>query len=154
MRRVLASVAAVSLVALSGPALAAVKPVPRHGACKAPAGAFVLKPGASVQPPVTTPVGVLGGIASDFAEPVGDFYVDLSGKPQTTRGTLELVMDWTTSATGVTDYDLVVNGTNDLSSDIPEFRVEKASHCRKISVAVEVFAGLPVDEITLTATAK
>jgi hypothetical protein len=150
MRRLLASAAAVSLVALSGPALAAVKPVPKHGACKAPAGAFVLKPGASVQPPVTTPVGALGSTA----EPIGDFYVDLSGKPDTTKGTLELVMEWTTASTGATDYDLVVNGTNDLSTDIPEFRAERASHCRKITVAVEVFTGVPVDEITLTAKAR
>lgn len=144
MRRLLAAAAAVSLLG-AAPALAA-KPVPKHAPCKAPAGAFVVKPGTPLTQTPTTPIGVLGG----FEEPVGDFYVDLGGRPNSSTSTLEFELSWTNP---ISDYDLVVNGVNELGTDNPEFISVKGSHCRRVSVAIDVFLGVPVDELTLVAKA-
>lgn len=145
MRRLLATVAAVSLLG-AGPALAAAKPVAKHAPCKAPAGAFVVKPGTPLTQTPTTPVGALGG----FEEPVGDFYVDLGGRPVTTTSTLEFELSWVNP---VSDYDLVVNGINELGTDNPEFIAVKGNHCKRVNVAIDLFTGVPVDELTLVAKA-
>ena len=144
MRRLLAAAAAVSLLG-AGPALAA-KPVPKHAPCKAPAGAFVVKPGTPLTQTPTTPIGALGG----FEEPVGDFYVDLGGRPNSSTSTLEFELSWTNP---LSDYDLVVNGVNELGTDNPEVISVKGNHCRRVSVAIDLFTGVPVDELTLVAKA-
>ncbi len=142
MRLLLATSAALSLLA-AGPALAA---GPTHAPCKAPAGAFVVKPGTPLTMTPTTPIGEFW----EFGEPVGDFYVDLGGKPVASTSTLGLTLSWTNP---VSDYDLVVNGTNDGSVDNPEVISVKSSHCKKITVVVDVFIGVPIDELTLVAKA-
>lgn len=144
MRRLLAAAAAVSLLG-AAPVLAA-KPVPKHAPCKAPAGAFVVKPGTPLTQSPAAPIGVLGS----GEEEVGDFYVDLGGRPNTSTSTLEFELSWTNP---VADYDLVVNGVNELGTDNPEFVSAKGSHCRRVSVAISVFTGAPVDDLTLVAKA-
>lgn len=146
MRLLLATSVAATLLA-AGPVVAAPNV---HSPCKAPAGAHVVKPGTPLTLTPTTPVGVLGDIVSDSAEPVGDFYVDLGGKPVAATSTLELTLSWLNP---VSDYDLVVNGNNELSSDNPEVFSLRGGHCKKVVVAVDVFLGVPVDELTLVAKA-
>lgn len=143
MRRLLAAAGALSLLVGAGPALAAAEP--RHGACKAPEGAVVLKAGAKpVESVVATPVGALTG----FEQEVGVFYLDLQGKPKSSQGKVALTLSWDNP---VSDYDLVVNGSNAESTDNPETAVAKAAHCKPVEVAVDVFLGVPVDELTLSA---
>ncbi len=144
MRRLLAAAATVSLLA-AGPAFAA-KPVAKHAPCKAPAGAFLVKPGAPLTQTPTTPFGAIG----QFEEPVGDFFVDLGGKPVKTKGTLEFELSWSNP---VADYDLVVNGVNELGTDNPEVISASVSHCKRVSLAIDVFTGAPVDELTLVSKA-
>jgi hypothetical protein len=141
MRRLLAAAATLSLLA-AGPALAAAKPVAKHPACKAPSGAFLVKPGKPLTQTPTTPVGAIGG----FEEEVGDFYLDLSGKPVSTTGNLDFELSWLNP---VSDYDLVVNGVNELGTDNPEFISTRAKHCKRVSVGIDLFLGAPVDELTL-----
>jgi hypothetical protein len=144
MKRLLAATATLSLLAVGGPALAAKAPV--HGACKAPEGATVLKAGAkAVESSFAAPVGAAGVVA---AEEVGVFYLDLSGTPTSTRGKITLTLSWDNP---VTDYDLVVNGVNELSTDNPETATAKASHCKPVQVGVEVFSGVPAEQLTLAA---
>ena len=144
MKRLLATTAALSLLVAAGPALAATK-APVHGACKAPAGATLLKPGGKAsEATVATPVGVANEGSSD----AGSFVLDLSGKPESSSGKITLTLSW---ANPVSDYDLVVGGTNDAASDNPEIRVVKARHCKAVPVEVSVFLGVPVDELTLAA---
>ena len=143
MKRILAAAGALSLLAGAGPALAAAEP--RHGACKAPAGATVLKAGAKpVESSVPTPVG----FGTGFEKEAGVFYLDLAGKPKSTRGKITLTLTWPNP---VSDYDLVVNGINEESSDNPETTAAKASHCKPVKVDVDVFIGVPTDQLTLSA---
>ena len=146
MRRILAAAGVLSLLAGAGPALAA---EPRHGACKAPADAIVVKAGAkAVEQTFTAPAGAGAGLVADNPTDVGTYYLDLSGKPQATRGKMTLTLSWTNP---VSDYDLIVGGVNQLSSDNPETVAVKASHCKPVQVGVDVFVGVPVDELTLSA---
>ena len=143
MKRLLAAAGALALLASAGPALAAPE---KHGACKAPKDAVVLKAGAKpVESTVETPVDVL---ALQGETPVATYYLDLAGKPASTKGKVTLSLSWSNP---VSDYDLVVNGTNELSTDNPEITSVTASHCRAIKVGIEVFTGVPVDELTLGA---
>lgn len=143
MNRALVAIAALSLLAAGGPALAAAEP--KHGACKAPEGAVVLKAGAKpVESSVATPVGLLGGAEQE----VDVFYLDLQGAPQSSKGKITLTLSWANPAS---DYDLVVNGTNAESIDNPEIATAKAAHCKPVKVGVDVYLGVPVDELTLTA---
>ena len=145
MKRILAATATLSLLAVGGPALAAKAPV--HAACKAPAGAIVLKPGATYEEGTATPIGAL----NEGTEDAGTFVVDLSGKPTSTTSKLSLTISWSNP---VADYDLVVDGTNDEATDNPEIRVVKARHCKPIDVDVSVYLGVPADQITLKAKAS
>lgn len=143
MNRALVATAVLSLLAAGGPALAAAEP--KHGACKAPEGAVVLKAGDKpVESTVATPVGVLGGAEQE----AGVFYLDLQGKPESSKGKITLTLSWANPAS---DYDLVVNGSNAESVDNPEVATTKASHCKPVKVDVDVYLGVPVDELTLTA---
>ena len=137
MRLLLATTVALSLLA-AGPVFAA----NTHGRCSAPSGSFVVKPGAPLTQTPTTPVGALG----DFEEPVGNFYVDLSGKPVGATSTIEFTLSWLNP---LSDYDLVVNGNNELGTDNPEVIAVKGAHCKKVTVAIDLFLGVPVDELTL-----
>jgi hypothetical protein len=139
MKRLLAAVGVLSVIAAAAPAVAAPA---KHGACKAPAGAIVLKPGKEVTGVIPTPVGVLNTSQSE----VGSYVLDLSGRPAATRGKITFTLSWDNP---VSDYDLVVNGVNELSTDNPEVASVKASHCRAVSLGLEVFTGVPVDELTL-----
>jgi hypothetical protein len=143
MKRLLAAAGALALLATAGPALAAPA---KHGACKAPKDAVVLKAGAKpVEAVIPTPVGV-GNLTGET--PVGTYYLDLAGKPADSRGKVTFTLSW---ANPISDYDLVVNGNNALSTDNPEVASLKASHCRPIKLGIDVFIGLPIDEITLSA---
>lgn len=145
MKRLLAATGAVALLATAGPALAAPQ---KHTACKAPKDAVVVKAGATpYKAVVPTPVGALGG----SEEEVGAFYLDLAGKPVGSSGKLTLTLSWEDPTGLVTDYDLIVNGTNDEAVTNPEIRAVKSTHCKAIKVAVDVYTGLPVDELTLSA---
>ena len=145
MKRILAAAGALALLATAGPALAAPA---KLGACKAPEGAIVVKAGAKpYEAVVPTPVGALGG----SEEAVGTFYLDLAGKPVGTSGKLTLTLSWEDPTGVVTDYDLVVNGTNDEAITNPEVRAVKTAHCKAIQVGVDVYTGLPTDELTLSA---
>ena len=138
---VLAAVGVLTVLAAAGPAVAAPA---KHGACKAPAGAVLLKPGKEAKEVIPTPVGALNTSETE----VGTYVLDLSGKPAASKGKITFTLSW---ANPVSDYDLVVNGTNELSTDNPEITSIKASHCRAVKVGVDVFAGVPVDELTLAA---
>lgn len=143
MNRALVATAVLSLLAAGGPALAAAEP--KHGACKAPEGATVLKAGAKpVESTVPAPVGAFNSSEQE----VGEFYLDLQGKPASSKGKITLTLSW---ANPGSDYDLIVNGTNAESADNPEIAATKASHCKPVKVGVDVFLGVPVDELTLTA---
>lgn len=145
MKRILAATATLSLLAAgAGPALAA---APKHGACKAPAGATVLKPGKTSEGVTATPVGAL----NEGTEEAGVFVLDLSGKPTSTTGKIALTLSWANPAS---DYDLVVAGTNEEATDNPETRIVKARHCKPVPVDVSVYLGVPVDELTLKAKAS
>jgi hypothetical protein len=147
MKRLLAAAAAASLLAAAGPVLAAAPA--KHGACKAPSDAIVVQPGGAQYETVTpTPVGAGAGLTGSYEEQVGTFYLDLQGQPASTRGSITFTLSWLNP---VSDYDLIVNGANELSSDNPEISKVKAKHCRALKVGVDVFLGVPVDEITLTA---
>ena len=139
MKRILAATATLSLLVAAGPALAAPA---KFGACKAPAGATLVKPGATVESTVATPVGAL----NEGTEEAGTFVLDLSGKPQSTAGKLTFTLSWANPAS---DYDLVIGGTNDESTDNPEVRAVKARHCKPVPLEVSVFLGVPVDKLTL-----
>lgn len=147
MRRALTAATALALLAGGGPALAAAKPAPKHAACKAPAGAIVVKPGKQVSLTPETPIGAGNG----FETPVGDVYVDLGGTPLSKKATLTLQLSWTNP---VSDYDLVVDGVNPLGTDNPEVAIVKAKHCKPVTVATDVFLGVPVDALTFTASAR
>ena len=145
MKRLLAATATRSLLAAgAAPALAA---APKHAACKAPAGATVLKPGATFEEVTATPVGAL----NETSEEAGVFVLDLSGKPSSSTGKIALTLSWANPAS---DYDLVVAGTNDEAIDNPETRIVKAKHCKPVPVEVSVYLGVPVDELTLKAKAS
>lgn len=143
MKRLLAATGALALLATAGPALAAPA---KHGACKAPKDAVVLKAGAKpVEKVIETPVGALNATGET---PIGTYYLDLAGKPADSKGKVTFTLSWANPAS---DYDLVVNGVNELSTDNPEVTSIKASHCRALKVGIDVFTGVPVDEITLSA---
>ena len=145
MKRILAAMATVSLLAAAGPALAA----PKNAACKAPKDAIVLKPGGKAfEGTVATPVGAVNSFGT---EEVGEFYLDLSGKPAGTKGKLTLTLSWENPAS---DYDLVVNGNNAEAIENPEVNVTKAAHCKAITVETDVYLGVPSDELTLQAKAS
>ena len=145
MKRLLAATATLSLLVAAGPALAAPA---TFGACKAPEGATVLKPGAkAVEGTVATPVGAL----NEGSEQAGTFVLDLSGKPQSATGKLTFTLSW---ANPVSDYDLVIGGTNDEATDNPEIRSVKARHCKAVPVEVSVYLGVPADELTLAVKAS
>lgn len=79
------------------------------------------------------------------------FYLDLAGKPVGSSGKLMLTLSRADPTGPVTDYDLVVNSTNDEAVTNPEARSVKSSHCKAIMVAVDVCTGVPTDELSLTA---
>jgi hypothetical protein len=79
MKRLLAATATLSLLVAAGPALAAPA---KNGACKAPAGATLVKPGAKADSTPATPVGAL----NETTEDAGTFVLDLSGKPADSAG--------------------------------------------------------------------
>lgn len=140
MKRLLAATATLSLLAAAGPALAAPS---KNGACTAPAGATVIKPGArAVESSPATPVGAFNTTAED----AGSFVLDLGGKPQGATGKLTFTLSWANPAS---DYDLVVSGTNDEAVENPEIRTFKAKHCKPVLLEVSVYAGVPVDDLTL-----
>ena len=142
MKRLLAATATLSLLAAAGPALAATK-APLNGACKAPAGATLIKPGAkAVESNPDTPIGALNETVTE----AGTFVLDLSGKPEGTAGKLTFTLSWDNP---ISDYDLIVGGTNDLATENPEVRIFKARHCKAVPVEIGVFTGVPVDALTL-----
>jgi len=141
MKRLLAATATLSLLVAAGPALAAPA---KNAACKAPAGATLVKPGAkAVESKVPTPVGAL----NEASKEAGTFVLDLSGKAQSATGKLSFTLSW---ANPVSDYDLVVAGSNDEATDNPETRVFKAKHCKPVPLEVSVYLGAPTDQLTLS----
>ena len=145
MKRLLAAMATVSLLAAAGPALAG----PTNGACKAPKDAIVLKPGGKAfEAEVATPLGAFNSFGP---EEVGQFFLDLSGKPTGTKGKLTLTLTWENPAS---DYDTVVNGNNAEATENPEVTVVKATHCKAITVETDVYLGVPSDELTLQGKAS
>jgi hypothetical protein len=139
-----ALLAAALLLVLAIPATAQTAEPVLLQPCTNTADAIVVKAGETVSPEVTTPVGV----ANDSSgTDVGTVVVDLSGLPVGARRTTTLTM---TVDNLVADYDLVVDGDNPISSDNPEvYTVTNVGHCRAIDVNVEVFLGLPIDQIDL-----
>ncbi|HVE64429.1 MAG TPA: hypothetical protein VNB94_11590 [Mycobacteriales bacterium] len=136
---------------LAGPAAAAPN---KNGPCKVPSGAFVLKAGQSREQEVATPVGAINSLASptvDMATTVGDFYVDLAGRPAGTGGLIPFTLSWDNE---LSDYDLFINGKTELSEDHPESRVVPVNHCVKVSVKVDVFVGLPIDKLSLKSAGR
>lgn len=145
--RLLLLTGALALVAASGPVLAE-DDVAVHTACAAPAGAVVLTPGGEgYDEAVTPPVGALNLTSEDL----GVFVVDLAGQPVDTAGSLTLTLSWDNP---LADYDLVVDGTNDLATDNPETKFVEVEHCQRVDVGMEVFLGAPVDALTLQATGE
>lgn len=141
MKRILAATATLSLLVAAGPALAAPA---TYGACRAPGGATLVKPGAkAVESTPATPVGAAN---EGTVENAGTFVLDLSGKPQSKTGKLTFTLSWVNPAA---DYDLIVGGSNALSSDNPEVLTLKARHCKPVPVEVGVYIGVPIDELTL-----
>jgi hypothetical protein len=140
MKRLLAATATLSLLAAAGPALAAPA---RYAACKAPAGATLVKPGATADSSPTTPVGAL----NETSEQAGTFVLDLSGKPTSAAGKLTFTLSWENP---VSDYDLVVAGTNEEGVDNPEVLTFKAKHCKPVPVEIAVFLGVPADDLSLS----
>jgi hypothetical protein len=111
--------------------------------CTNTAGATVVTPADAFSDTVPTPVGALG-LAQEQA---GTFVVDLAGLPVGTRRTTTLTLEMPDYA----DYDMVVNGENPFSTDVPEvFVLSARNHCARSDVQTEVFLGLPIDELTLT----
>lgn len=145
--RVLAGAAAASLLLAAGPALAAPKKVKAHPACAVPSGAMVVSPSAPFEADLTPPVGVLNLTTTE----IGELWVDLKGVPATARGSVTLTLTYDNP---LSDYDLVINGSNSLSTDNPEVHNLKVSHCKRVELGLEVFTGVPVDSLTLAATVR
>ena len=78
--------------------------------------------------------------------------LSLEGFEVGTRARVTVMLDWDTPG-GVGDYDLNVNGANDFSVDQPEVETFTIGHCDALNIQTEVFIGLPVDTLTLTAAA-
>jgi hypothetical protein len=144
MKRLLAVTAVAALVGGAVPAVAAPRKAPVHPSCAVPSGAMVVSPKAPLETQLDTPVGALGLTSTE----VGDLWVDLKDVPASQRGKVVLELAYDNPAS---DYDLVVNGVNDLSTDNPEYDEVKAGHCKRVSLALEVFTGVPVDTLTLSA---
>ena len=113
--------------------------------CTNTADATVITPAEGFAGVVETPVGALGSTRA----PAGTYVVDLAGLPEGTRRTVTFTLSFDNP---VADYDLVVNGDNLLSTDNPEYHtLSNSTHCKQITVETEVFLGLPIDVLELSA---
>jgi hypothetical protein len=95
---------------------------------------------------IVVPIGALN-LAP--AETVGRFAIDLAGLEVGTRANVryELTMD---SPSPLVDYDLIVNGVNELATDNPETVARSnQAHCSTATVEVVTYIGTPLDVLTL-----
>jgi hypothetical protein len=79
----------------------------------------------------------------------GTFVLDLSGKPQSTVGTLTFTPSWDDPAS---DDDMIVAGTDDEAIEDPELRSLQAQHGKPVPLAITVCTGVPVHALTLAVT--
>lgn len=117
--------------------------------CDEVEGATVITPDAGFDGTVPTPVGVANeGEVSD----AGLYQVDLSGLEEATAARVRMTLSWDTPA-GLGDYDLVVDGHNELSTASPESHTRTLGHCGVVDLEVVVFTGTPLDTLQLTVEA-
>ena len=148
MKRPIALLAVLSAVLIAAPAGA---DVDVYAACTNVGGATVVTPADGFNGTVTTPVGAL----NLGTEPAGNYILDLVGKPIGSRGSVTMTLSWDPTPAPVSDYDLVVNGENALSTDFPEVHgLTSLPHCTVISLETSVFVGAPIDTLTLDVDAS
>lgn len=135
----------VLIVALPATAQEEEPEVVLHEPCTDTGEAAVITPEEGFAGVVETPVGALG----EGRAPAGTYVVDLAGLPEGTRRTVTFTLSFDGP---LSDYDLVVNGDNLLSTDNPEYYTLSSTHCRTITVETEVFLGIPTDVLELKAT--
>jgi hypothetical protein len=138
-----AMLAILALMLVAAPATAQDE-VPLLEPCADVAGATRVSPAEAFSGVVETPIGAIGSTQAE----AGVYLVDLAGLPEGTRRNVTLTL---TFDNPFADYDMVIDGNNELSTDSPEvFTVSNANHCKRISVQTEVFIGLPIDELNLS----
>lgn len=120
-----------------------------YGACASPAGT-VVTPAEPFSGEVETPVGALNFTFAD----AGTYTISYEGlEIGTVANRVDLTLDFDTPG-GLGDYDLVINGVNDLSVEQPERHTESAPHCAVFQLETEVFTGTPFDTLTLDVVAR
>lgn len=112
--------------------------------CEPVEGATTVTPDAGFDGTVPTPVGALNATP---AEDAGLYQLDLAGLALDSVASVRMTLSWDTPELG--DYDLVVNGTNDLSTASPETHSRTLRHCDLLDLETVVFTGLPIDTLTL-----
>lgn len=124
--------------------------------CAAAEGVTAITPAAGFDEEITTPVGALTG-GSEFGvgevTELGYFQLDLAGYEVGTPGRLTMTLSWDTPA-GLSDYDLIIDGSNEYSAASPETHTRTLGHCGRVDLAADVFTGTPLDTVTLQVTAK
>ena len=140
--RVLLAILSLLVVAL--PATA--ETVPVHAACANPDGRTLVSPSDRFSGTVETPIGAASeGIAGD----AGAYIIDLAGLPQSSKAKVSLTLS--AEAVGlVTDYDLVINGSNAETVGTPETHdFANTTHCATFDLETVVFFGTPLDTLNL-----
>jgi hypothetical protein len=150
MKRLALAAPALLLLVAAVPAGASDVPPTLEACTDVPAGALVVTPAKTVTANPETPVGTFGVSVVESPEQV--VVVDLAGSPEGTTADLQMTLSWDNPV--VADYDLVVNGENDLSTDDPEFKSVVVDHCGTTRLGVEVFLGSPTDVLTLSLRAR
>lgn len=122
--------------------------------CANEGGLPVVTTAEGVSTAIDTPVGVgipLVGTLDVQTVDGGDYLVDLAGEEVGTRGTVRVDLSWTNGVEdGLTDYDMVVNGTTYNAVTNPETAQLTVAHCGVVSVdEVYAYTGTPLDELTL-----
>lgn len=146
MRHLLVILAALSALALTVPAGAQLAEPVLNEPCTNTDGRTVVTLDAPFSDVVETPVGA-GNLTGPIPAGTGEYVIDLQGLEEGVRKTVNLTLSVDNP---VADYDLVVNGENDLSTDNPENKsVPNARHCQVVSLETDVFIGVPIDTLTL-----
>lgn len=124
------------------------EPSGQYEPCETVEGATSITPEEGFDGTVPTPAG-----AGNFtpAEDAGLHQLDLAGHDVGSTARVRMTLSWDTPALG--DYDLIVNGHNELSTDDPETHSRTLQHCDLLDLETVVFIGLPVDTLTLQVTA-
>ncbi len=155
MRILASAIALLALLALTVPASAQPTEPIINEPCTNTSGKTVLTLDQPFSDTIDTPGGVPPFLPETLPAGTGRYLVDLQGLEEGERRSVTFTLTMLTAgveATPLSDYDLIVNGENLLSTDQPErYTVSSAAHCQTIFVDTTVFTGTPLDTLTLDA---